>query len=381
MTSVLIAGDLCPIGKNLPLFQAGDAKGLFHDLLPEFERADFSIVNLECPLIGEPAAIRKIGPVLGAPRDCVSGLAAARIDAVNLGNNHILDHGPRGLISTRDACREKGIETVGGGRDLREAGAILIRESGGCRIGVLAAADHEFSSAGPNRPGANPLDLITLIREIENRRGDFDYLVVLLHSGSEHYPYPSPRLMETCRFLVERGAGAVICQQSHIAGCAETYRGGQIVYGQGNFIFDFPSPQPEWNRGLLISLEIEPGGASRIRLIPCRQSAGETGVRRLEPEAEKRFLEGFSARSEEIRDPAAVETRWREYCRRQERHLLHLLSGRDSLLRRVAVRTGLASLLDSPKRCRTRLHPIRCESLREALISVLEKRALNNRRG
>lgn len=375
MISLLIAGDLCPIGRNLSRFKAGDAPGLFHDLLPEFERADFSIVNLECPLIDATAPIKKLGPVLGAPRDCIKGLVAAGIDAVNLANNHILDHGSKGLATTLDACRESGIVWVGAGADIREAQRILIREIGGIRVGILAAAEHEFSSAGANRPGSNPLELINLVREIENHRQEFDYLIVLLHGGNEHYPYPSPRLMRTCRFLVERGAGAVICQQSHISGCAETYRDGQIVYGQGNFIFDFPSPHPAWNRGTLVVLEIDEPGKSRMRLIPYRQSEGEPGVQRLNPEEEKHFFKKFSSRSEEIQELANVEKRWRDYCRGQERHLLHLLNGRDSLLRRLAIRSGFSSLLDSPKRCRTRLHPIRCESLREALITVLERRS------
>ncbi|MDB6056205.1 MAG: hypothetical protein JWO95_49, partial [Verrucomicrobiales bacterium] len=37
MATIVIAADLCPIGNNRRLFEKGDARGLFNDLLPEFE--------------------------------------------------------------------------------------------------------------------------------------------------------------------------------------------------------------------------------------------------------------------------------------------------------------------------------------------------------
>ena len=102
------------------------------------------------------------------------------------------------------------------------------------KIGFIGLSEHEFSLATEESWGANPLDLIDYIRNIKANSSEYDYLVVLLHGGSEHYPFPSPRLMETCRFLVEEGANAVVCQHSHCAGCYEEYLGRHIVYGQGN---------------------------------------------------------------------------------------------------------------------------------------------------
>ena len=85
-----------------------------------------------------------------------------------------------------------------------------------------------------------------------------------MHGGNEGYPYPSPRLMDTCRFLVEQGANAVICQHSHCVGCYEEYRGGHIVYGQGNLIFDASIPPPGWNEGVLVRLHISENGNSQM---------------------------------------------------------------------------------------------------------------------
>jgi poly-gamma-glutamate synthesis protein (capsule biosynthesis protein) len=114
---------------------------------------------------------------------------------------------------------------------LTKAGDILLRTINSIRIGILALAEHEFSIATKNSPSANPLDLIEFVRSFKRHRDDFDYVIVLLHCGKEHYPYPSPKLQKTCHFMVEEGANAVICQHSHCTGCYEDYAGGHIVYG------------------------------------------------------------------------------------------------------------------------------------------------------
>jgi poly-gamma-glutamate capsule biosynthesis protein CapA/YwtB (metallophosphatase superfamily) len=111
--SILIGGDLCPTGSNLPLFEKGDGAALLGECVSEFQKADLSVVNLECPLIREESPIEKEGPILDAPVDCVKGFRAMGIDVVNLGNNHIMDHGSTGLQSTIAALEDNDIAHVG----------------------------------------------------------------------------------------------------------------------------------------------------------------------------------------------------------------------------------------------------------------------------
>jgi len=93
--------------------------GCAQHLCCEFEKADISVVNLECPLIQKEAPIEKCGPNLGAPVDCANGLKAMGIDVVGLANNHIMDHGPQGLWITIKALGEHGIAHVGAGEKCR----------------------------------------------------------------------------------------------------------------------------------------------------------------------------------------------------------------------------------------------------------------------
>ena len=371
LTNILIGGDTCPIGRNLPLFEAGEAQTLLNDLLPEIEKADLSIVNLECPLIREESPIEKMGPTLGTPEACAKGLKAMGIDVVGLANNHIMDHGPRGLRSTIEALEKHGIKHVGAGENLNAARRILVREVNGIRIGILAVAEHEFGIAAKNTPGANPIDVIDFVRNINEHRSEYDTLIVLVHRGSLHYEYPSPMLLETCRFLVEQGASAVICQHSHCTGCMETYQQAPIIYGQGNFIFDEADRSSAWYKGILVSLEIRENGKIETRLIPYLQSNDLPGARKMSENDESAFLDDFAARSEAIADNSYVVAQWKAFSQDRKRYYLNTLHGNPGFIRRLAGKLGLLHYLDSREVQRTRLHLIRCESHRESLITVL----------
>src|SRR5436190_13126511 len=135
-TRIVIGGDLCPTKRDADYFCEGNARGLFNDLLEEFEAADLAVVNLECPLIERQSPIIKTGPVLGAPRDAIHGIVSSHIRCVGLANNHTLDHGAAGLESTLRTCATAGIRTFGAGNSLEEARRPLVMNAGPLRIGL-----------------------------------------------------------------------------------------------------------------------------------------------------------------------------------------------------------------------------------------------------
>lgn len=375
MIQLIIGGDTCPTGRNLPLFRQGAAGSLCGDLLPVLEQADLSIVNLECPLTRAESPIEKVGPNLGAPVECIKGLKAMGIDVVGLANNHIMDHGAQGLRTTIETLDEHRIARVGAGENMREARKILVREVEGVRIGILAVAEHEFGIATGDTPGANPMDVIDFVRNVGEHGSEFDSLIVLVHGGNEYFPYPRPGLMDTCRFMVEQGASAVICQHSHCIGCLEVYRGAPIVYGQGNFLFDLPSGFSSWNEGCLVQLLVDPRGDCKARMIPFRQAADTPGARHMSRKEEADWRSAFDERSRQLGDRQTIEEMWRTFCHANKRYYLQTLRGRSSFLRRLAARLDIVYMLDSPERRRARLNIIRCESHREALRTILEVEA------
>ena len=371
MTVILIGGDVCPVGSNGPLFEDGRPEEIFNDLAAEFARADYSVVNLECPLVSRESPIEKDGAALRASVDCVNGLKAANIRAVNLANNHCMDHGEAGLRSTIATCDGAGIDHFGAGPDLHEAGSPMIRQVDGHRVAFLGVTEREFSIAATNSWGANPLDLVEVARRLKRLRGECDSLVVLVHGGREYYPYPTPRLQNACRFLVEEGAKAIVCQHSHCAGCYEYYRGAPVVYGQGNLIFEKSTPATQaWSEGFLVRLTLQPSGEYHADWSPFSQSLDGPGARRLSPARTREFLAEIESRSREIEGQGAVERKWLEYCRKQKYLYASRIRGHNRWLRFLNRKLHFSDWLYSKTTKLMLRNVVECEVHREVLETL-----------
>ena len=59
--TIVIGGDVYPKGKVEPHFISGNASKIFNDILPVFQNADYTVVNLECPLADNETPILKDG--------------------------------------------------------------------------------------------------------------------------------------------------------------------------------------------------------------------------------------------------------------------------------------------------------------------------------
>ncbi|MCI0696565.1 CapA family protein [candidate division KSB1 bacterium] len=364
---------------NLPSFKRGDAKSIFNDLLIEFERADLTMINLECPLIDKPAPIVKNGPVLGVASDCINGLKQAGLDVLGLANNHIMDHGPGGLENTLRVCTEAGIATVGAGKNLREARRMLIRKVGDIRIAILAVAEHEFSIATENSWGADPLDLIDFVRNIKEQKENFDFLIVLLHGGNEHYPYPSPRIRDTCHFMAEMGARAIIVQHTHCPGCYEEYKNAHIVYGQGNLIFDWPNHGKAFYEGFLVKLFIAGDLSSTMHIVPYRQSETRVGINIMEKEKERTFREALEERSCFVTNDDFVNAEWLRFCEIRKHDYFNKALGLSRLFRKLNSRGLLSPYFYKTRPMAGLQNLISCEAHREVLETIFNHRLIQAR--
>lgn len=353
-----------------------DAGAVFHDVLDEFRQNDLVVANLECPLSAPKNPITKTGKNFHCEPDISPALKKAGFDLLNLGNNHILDQDVEGLYETIRRLDNVGIKHVGVGEDLRSSFRIHIETVNDIRVGFLSMAESEFSIATNTRAGAAPIDLHQAQNQIQNHQNKFDHLIVLLHAGAEHYPYPSPNLQSTCRALVEYGASAVICQHSHCPGTFEVYQDALIVYGQGNFY----SPSPyfknvEWHQGLIVQLSFsteDPSFPLTYNFIPTYQDYGTTGVRLMTEAESEPFLKALDERTIVLQNPADIKNLWLKRCQEQETQYLCRLMGYGKILSRLERTFHFTRSLLGPKRVATLLNLIRCETHRESLLTLFQ---------
>lgn len=329
MVRLIIGADIVPTASNAQYFMSGDAHTLIGDKLKQIlNEADFAIFNLEVPLTDVESPIEKCGPNLIAPVSTVKGLAAITPHFFTLANNHILDQGEQGLFSTMQALHDAGIAFAGVGKNLEEAQRPYIFTADGLKIGIYCCAEHEFSIATEDTAGANPFDPLESLDHIYELKKLCDYVLVLYHGGKEHYRYPSPYLQKACRKMIDKGADLVVCQHSHCIGCEEEWRGGRIVYGQGNFLFD-DSASEFWQTGLLIGLEInkENGVTTNIvNYIPIRKF--NERVRLAEGKDKSDIICSFKERSSNIPKPYFIENNYMQFAQSMCIEYLSAFAGR-----------------------------------------------------
>ena len=307
---LILCGDLVPTPETRAAFDAGDLSALFADTLPVIGGGDFALVNLECALTDRDEPIKKLGALLkGLPGDAAV-IRRAGFTHAGLSNNHTLDHGVDGMRDTVAALEGAGIRPFGYGENDRDSRKTLYLEKDGFRVGVVAVCEHEYSYALPDRFGANPFDPFDTMEDIAEAKANADRVVVLYHGGKEQSEYPSPRLRRACRAMVRAGADLVLTQHSHCIGCRETYRGAEILYGQGNFLFLEQTDDPQWHSGLIAEAEL--GETVNVRYIPVVVT--DTGICLAVGAEKEAILSALCDRSVVLQDEKAWLHEWEEFC-------------------------------------------------------------------
>ena len=121
MIKLLFTGDFYPSPLLENLNGNGDGNRIYNDFISVLDGNDITITNLESPLFDRSTPIKKVGPALKASTASIEILKRGHFNLAALANNHILDHGNEGLVSTLNVCRGSGINTVGAGKNAYQA--------------------------------------------------------------------------------------------------------------------------------------------------------------------------------------------------------------------------------------------------------------------
>lgn len=310
---VLIAGDYCPRSRVSDIINKGDFATIFEEVCPLTKQVDYSIVNLECPVVeGDAKPIEKIGPNLKCSRMGVEALKYAGFSCVTLANNHFYDFGEEGVRQTVLSLNESKIDYLGGGDNLDEASKILYKEIGGKTLAIINCCEHEFSIATDKAAGSNPLNPVKQYYALKIAREKADFVLVIIHGGHEHFQLPSLRMVETYRFFIDNGADAVVNHHQHCFSGFELYKGRPIFYGLGNFCFDNIEKQNGiWTEGYAVTIDFSTGGID-FQIHPYLQCAEEPKIKML---PEKSYSKRISELNEIISDANELQKKIIEYYR------------------------------------------------------------------
>lgn len=370
---ILVAGDFCPQDRTIDLVEKGNFQPILGQVKNIISDVDYSIVNFECPVVeGGEKPIDKCGPNLSCSPKGIEAVRWAGFNCVTLANNHYLDYGESGALTTIAACNRLGIDYVGGGKNINEASQILFKEIKGTILAIINCCEHEFSIATDTSAGSNPLNPIKQYESILTARRKADYVLIVVHGGNEYYSLPSPRMQETYRFFIDVGADAVVNHHQHCYSGYEVYKGKPIFYGIGNLCFDNPKyRQNIWNSGYLVKLSFCEDKIN-FNLYPYIQCDDEPTVRFMTTEETKQFGELINKFNQVIQDIDCLKKEYDCFLDLSKREIMNLLEPYSGRVLELFKRGLLPRLLNKGKKIEM-LAYVQCESHLPKIINYLRK--------
>lgn len=245
-------------------------------VLDFFHSADHVVANVEGALIDavDDGSRGVFFHSMNPEATCV--LEKMQADIWNIGNNHTMDAGLEGLVSTRKIAADMNCRVIGAGVNEVEASEpVYLEEAGG--IGMFGVSYmNECIPATETEPGVFRWDDMDYIAErIAEVKSKARWCVIVSHGGEEFADMPSPYTRDRYLKFLELGADAVVSHHPHVPENYETFDNGKaIFYSLGNFIFDtdYQRAHPFTDVGILLKLifteeklDIEAQGIKIIR--------------------------------------------------------------------------------------------------------------------
>lgn len=230
--------------------------------------ADLAVANFENPA-PDNFKYHTQGTVFSANPRLIAGLKDAGIDYVSLGNNHIGDAGPVGLLQTLANLDKYGIRHSGAGKNLAAARTPAIMTVDGVKVAILSYDTiARYYAAGTHKAGSAQLTAANVKVDVAAaRKAGAQIVIVYPHWGTEYSPRPFSAEQKLAHAVIDAGADMIIGNHAHWVGAMEIYKGRPIWYALGNFVFDQVWSEPT-SEGLLLQLTFRGTQLVQVRLQP-----------------------------------------------------------------------------------------------------------------
>lgn len=225
-----------------------------YDFTPAFKnvekyisKADIAIGNLETTFAGEARGYSGY-PTFNTPSALGDALKTIGIDIVSTANNHCMDKGEKGLISTLDVLDETGLDHIGTSRSKEEQDKVLVKDINGMKIAFLSFT---YGTNGIPVPKGKDY-LVNLIGEdliLEQiqlaKDENVDVICASMHWGVEYVQKQNKEQEKWAEFLFKNGVDIIIGNHAHVIEPMEkrtvilddgTEKECFVVYALGNFI-------------------------------------------------------------------------------------------------------------------------------------------------
>ncbi len=203
--------------------------------------------NLETTFAGEARGYSGY-PTFNSPSSLGTAIKNIGVDVLSTANNHSLDKGYKGIVSTLDALDEIGIEHTGTYRSEDEQNKILVKDINGIKVAFLSFTYGTNGIPVPKDNGycVNLIDKELMLEQINLAKAqEVDLICTSMHWGVEYAQKQNKEQEELADFLFQNGVDIIIGNHAHVIEPMErkiiTLEDGTekevfVVYALGNFV-------------------------------------------------------------------------------------------------------------------------------------------------
>ena len=249
-----------PFGWDLPYTTRTGNTGAVRTLI---KGADLSIANMEEVAV-KNWSYHPHGTVFTGNPAYLAGIKKAGFDWVSMGNNHVGDFGPGGVLQSMGYLTQYGLLHGGAGANTQAAHKPSIVTVNGVKVALLSYDTvANVYNATATKAGSARMTNAYLKKDIKAARAAGAQVVIVWpHWGVEYTAGPSATQQRLAHNAIDAGADLVIGNHPHWAQAMEVYKGKPIWYALGNFTFDQTWSEPTMEG---ISLELTFSGTHLVQ--------------------------------------------------------------------------------------------------------------------
>lgn len=266
---------------NLDNSENGLKDCISKELLDIMNSADYTCVNNEFTYSTRGSRLKGKAWTFRAHPDRVKYLKEMGVDIALLANNHVYDYGKDAMLDTLSTLKEAEVKYCGAGANLEEAMKPVYVELDGKCVAFVAASRAEKNKMTPQATDTEPgilrcYDPALFIEVIKEARANADYVIALVHWGTERSTVLEKEQLDTGKQYIDAGADMIIGSHSHCLQGMEYYKGKPIVYSLGNFWFD-----EYYEDTMLLNVRIYGdinNSTVELSIVPAMQDDGKTVI-------------------------------------------------------------------------------------------------------
>ena len=224
-----------------------DFSYVFSDIQKYIQVSDIAVGNLETTFAGKDRGYSNY-PTFNTPEQLAYNLKTLGMDVLSTANNHSLDKGYKGIVSTLDFLDDAGIAHTGTYRTAEEQNQITIQNVNGITMAFLSFT---YGTNGIPIPSGkdycvNLIDEDLIVSQINlAKEQNPDIICVFMHWGVEYKTKQNKEQEKLADLLFKNGVDLILGGHPHVLQPMEkreitlddgTTKDGFIVYSLGNFI-------------------------------------------------------------------------------------------------------------------------------------------------